>query len=84
MKLLQQFPGSLLHKVLLDRVNLKEFGLLEGQFVTSLESKFHTPTPRCESKLFGNKTVCGELSGSVKKYLLVYLLDFTILLQTSL
>ena len=50
----QQFSGSLLPNVLLDKVNY-ECGLLEGQFVTGLESKFHIPTP-CEPKPFGNRT----------------------------
>ena len=55
MKVLQQFPGILLYNVLLDTVNYK-CGILEAQFVTGLESKFHIPTPKCESKLFGNRT----------------------------
>ena len=54
MIVLQQFSGSLLN-VLLDKVNY-ECGLLEGQFVTGLESKFHMPTPKYESKPFGNRT----------------------------
>ena len=41
--------------LLLDTVNYK-CGILEAQFVTGLESKFHIPTPKCESKLFGNRT----------------------------
>ena len=53
MIVLQQFSGSLLN-VLLDKVNY-ECGLLEGQFVTGLKSKFHMQTPKCESKLFGNR-----------------------------
>ena len=53
MKVHQQFSGSLLHNVLLDKVNYK-YDILEGQF-TDLESKFHLPTPKCESKLFGNR-----------------------------
>ena len=54
MIVLQQFSGSLLN-VLLDKVNY-ECGLLEGQFVTGVESKFHIPTRKCESKPFGNRT----------------------------
>ena len=42
-KVLQHFSGSLLPNILLDKVSY-ECGLLEGQFVTGLESKFHTPT----------------------------------------
>ena len=52
--LYQQFSGSLLPNVLLDKLNY-ECGLLEGQFVTGLQPKLHIPTP-CESKPFGNRT----------------------------
>ena len=55
MKLLQHFSESLLPNILLDKVNY-ESSLLEGQLVTSLESKFHIPTPKFESQLFGNRT----------------------------
>ena len=55
MKALQQFPGSLLYNVLWDKVNY-ECDLLKGQFVTSVGSKFHILNPKCESKLFGNRT----------------------------
>ena len=54
--MLQHLTGqSLLPNVLQDKVNF-ECSLLEGQFVTVLESKFHTPTPKYESKLLGNRT----------------------------
>ena len=55
MKVLQYFSGSLLPNVLLDKENY-ECGLLEGQFVPGLESTFHIPTPKLESKVFGNRT----------------------------
>ena len=55
MKALQQFPGSLLYNVLWDKVNY-ECDLLKGPFVTSVGSKFHILNPKCESKLFGNRT----------------------------
>ena len=72
MKVLQYFSGSLLPNVLLDKENY-ECGLLEGQFVTGLESKFHIPTPKLESKVWKQNRVCDELSGKVKKkYLSVY------------
>ena len=58
MKALQQSSGSLLPNVLLGKVNY-ECGLLEGQFVPCLESKFHIPTPKTEYKLFGNRTESG-------------------------
>ena len=55
MKILQQLPGSPLADVLLEKVGY-ECGLQEGQFVTGFQSKFHRPTQKCESKLFGNRT----------------------------
>ena len=73
MKAIQQFLGGLPPNVLLDKVNY-ECGVLEGQFFSSLESKFHIRPPKCESKLFGNRTVCNELLGNVKK-VLVSILD---------
>ena len=55
MKILQQLPGSLLADVLLEKVHY-ECDLQEGQFVTGFQSKIHRPPPKCEFKLFGNRT----------------------------
>ena len=48
-------PGSPLADVLLEKVHY-ECGLQEGQYLSGFELKFHIPTPKCESKLFGNRT----------------------------
>ena len=76
MKVLQQFPGSLLHNVFLDKVSY-ECGLLGRQFDTSLESKFHIPTPKCESKLSGNRTESVMNFQEMQKKVLISILDFT-------